>query len=174
MYGYGNMNRHVQSVSLFRNCPYVLSVGQAIGLLIFLRVGLSLLTGSVLFMAGMLVKSETGAFIVMMLPMICEYAAYHFIAVTGTLRVCKIINPFFYWDMRQALGSYVNFNFGGHAIGKNEVAVSVFLIIYVVCCASGINLFHRTCQISDSDRLETLIIRLRKKWSVLGLSLIHI
>ena len=168
MYGYGNMNRHVQSVSLFRNCPYVLSVGQAIGLLIFLRVGLSLLTGSVLFMAGMLVKSETGAFIVMMLPMICEYAAYHFIAVTGTLRVCKIINPFFYWDMRQALGSYVNFNFGGHAIGKNEVAVSVFLIIYVVCCASGINLFHRTCQISDSDRLETLIIRLRKKWSVLG------
>ena len=45
MYGYGNMNRHVQSVSLFRNCPYVLSVGQAIGLLIFLRVGLSLLTG---------------------------------------------------------------------------------------------------------------------------------
>ena len=144
MYGYGNMNRPVQSVSLFRNCPYVLSVGQAIGLLIFLRVGLSLLTGSVLFMAGMLVKSETGAFIVMMLPMICEYAAYHFIAVTGTLRVCKIINPFFYWDMRQALGSYVNFNFGGHAIGKNEVAVSVFLIIYVVCCASGINLFHRT------------------------------
>ena len=104
----------------------------------------------------------------MMLPMICEYAAYHFIAVTGTLRVCKIINPFFYWDMRQALGSYVNFNFGGHAIGKNEVAVSVFLIIYVVCCASGINLFHRTCQISDSGRLETLIIRLRKKWSVLG------
>ena len=70
--------------------------------------------------------------------------------------------------MRQALGSYVNFNFGGHAIGKNEVAVSVFLIIYVVCCASGINLFHRTCQISDSGRLETLIIRLRKKWSVLG------
>lgn len=60
----------------------------------FLRVGLSLLTGSVLFMAGMLVKSETGAFIVMMLPMICEYAAYHFIVVTGTLRVCKIINPF--------------------------------------------------------------------------------
>lgn len=168
MYGYGNMNRPVQSVSLFRNCPYVLSVGQAIGLLIFLRVGLSLLTGTVLFMAGMLVKSETGAFIVMMLPMICEYAAYHFIAVTGTLRVCKIINPFFYWDMRQALGSYVNFNFGGHAIGKNEVAVSVFLIIYVVCCASGINLFHRTCQISDSGRLETLIIRLRKKWSVLG------
>lgn len=35
MYGYGNMNRPVQSVSLFRNCPYVLSVGQAIGLLIF-------------------------------------------------------------------------------------------------------------------------------------------
>lgn len=87
----------------------------------FLRVGLSLLTGSVLFMAGMLVKSETGAFIVMMLPMICEYAAYHFIAVTGTLRVCKIINPFFYWDMRQALGSYVNFNFGGHAIGKMKL-----------------------------------------------------
>lgn len=44
-----------------------------------------------------------------------------FIAVTGTLRVCKIINPFFYWDMRQALGSYVNFNFGGHAIGKMKL-----------------------------------------------------
>ena len=94
MYGYGNMNRHVQSVSLFRNCPYVLSVGQAIGLLYFSSCGTVPADRVCSFMAGMLVKSETGAFIVMMLPMICEYAAYHFIAVTGTLRVCKIINPF--------------------------------------------------------------------------------
>ena len=106
MYGYGNMNRPVQSVSLFRNCPYVLSVGQAIGLLIFLRVGLSLLTGSVLFMAGMLVKSETGAFIVMMLPMICFTTAANGIFAALIIAAFKltshgvtdefVLNLFFY------------------------------------------------------------------------------
>lgn len=38
LYGFGNLERTIQSVSLFRNCDYSLSVGEAVGAIVLIRI----------------------------------------------------------------------------------------------------------------------------------------
>lgn len=132
MYGYGDLARPIQSVMISRNCSYFLMMGQALAANIAIRIAISWLIGTVMFAIGMLMKREIAANLATGMILCGEYVLYRSIYLSGTSRVLKIINPFYYWSMKQSLGYYLNLNCLGHVVNKDFVAIIcwIFLIVF--------------------------------------------
>lgn len=168
MYGYGDLSRPVQSVSLFRNCPYILTVGQAIGVTVLIRVGISIVIGGFMFAVGMWIKNEIGAVWVVSIVLGVEYTLNSLLSVSGSMKGLKFINPFFYWCMEQSIGCYLNVNFFGYAVGKDYFAIIGAFFIVVSFGVLGIVAFHRTCQIKSGGYWEQWMLWFRGKCGVMS------
>ncbi len=164
MYGYGDLSRPVQSVSLFRNCSYVLTAGQAMGVTLLIRIGIALLMGALMFGVGMCIKSEMGAVFVIGILLGVLYGFNRLLYPAGSMNALKFVNPFCYWSMKQALGYYLNLNFFGYAVGKDFCAVIVLGFFTILLSLLGIVIFHRTCQIKRDGYWERWMQWLRGKW----------
>lgn len=163
MYGYGELSRPVQSVSLFRNCSYAITVGQAIGCMLLIRICIAVVIGALMFAVGMWLKSEVRAVLAVSIVLGGEYALYRQVYLTGSLRVLKVINPFYYWSMEQSLGYYLNLNVFGYAVGKDICMITAAIIFSGLFMMAGIIGFCRICQIRGGGYWERLLLLLRKK-----------
>lgn len=163
MYGYGELSRPVQSVSLFRNCSYVITVGQAIGMMILIRLCIAVVIGSLMFAVGMCLKSEVRAVLAVSIVLGGEYALYRQLYLTGSMRALKVINPFYYWSMEQSLGYYLNLNVFGYAVGKDICAAAAAINFSGLFMTAGIIGFCRICQIRGGGYWQRWLLWLREK-----------
>ncbi len=162
LYGYGSLERPLQSVSLFRNCAYSLTVGEGLAAMLVIRVATAVVLACVVFAVGMIFKNEMEAVLVTGATLGTEYLLYQFPSASGALGGLKCVNPFYCWNMEQMLGNYLNLNLMGHAVGKDVCAGVAALLLVVLLSALGILAFHRSCQIRAQSRLEPLMQRLRE------------
>lgn len=163
MYGYGDMGRAIQSVPLFRNCTYRLSVAEAFAATVLIRVLISVVFTCILFCVGMLLKNEISAAVVVAVIFGTEYFFSRVFSLSGIFGCIKSINPFYCWDMKQALGEYYNLNLFGYPVGKNLLAILAAAVLVIALPAAGIFVFHRTCQIRTESRIEVFLQWLRQK-----------
>ncbi len=168
MYGYGNLGRAVQSLSIFRNCIYSLSVGKMLVVSILVRAVIAVLFACVLFCIGMLIKNEFTAAALAGILLGTEYSISHFFSISGSFGGVKCVNPFYCWDIRQLLGEYYNLNILGYPVGKNLCAGFVAGLLVPVLGAVGIFAFHKTCQIRTDGRIEVFLQWLRGRTGFLG------
>jgi len=168
MYGYGDLSRPVQSSSLFRNCHYVLTVGQAVAVTVLVRIGIAMIIATLMFAAGMRIKSEVGAILSVCTVLGGEYILNKILFPAGLMKVLKILNPFYYWSMKCSLGYYLNLNFFGYAVEKDFVAIIGELFLMALFTLSGVVAFHRTCQIKCDGYQERLMQWFRGKLGVVS------
>lgn len=168
MYGYGDINRTIQSVPIFQNCTYALTVREVLVFIVMVRVFVSIVLVCFLFFVGTLFKNEilASAFSVILLG--SEYFFSKIFSISGTFGGIKSINPFYCWNMGKVLGEYYNLNVFGYPVGKNRIAVLVSVLLISVFTTAGIIFFHKTCQIKMESRLEILLQWIRKKTSFLN------
>ncbi|MDE6749849.1 MAG: hypothetical protein K2K21_12425 [Lachnospiraceae bacterium] len=163
MYGYGDMGRAIQSVPLFRNCTYRLSVAEAFAATVLIRMLISVVFTCILFCTGMLLKNEISAAVVVAVIFGTEYFCCRVFSLSGIFGGIKSINPFYCWDMKQVLGEYYNLNLFGYPVGKNLLALLAAAFLVIALPAAGIFIFHRTCQIRTESRIEVFLQWLRQK-----------
>ncbi len=166
-YGYGDMGRTLQSVDLFRNCAYELTVGEAILAVLWIRIGIAVVAASLLFFISMLVRNEVAAVGSSAAVLGAEYLFSRVFSISGGLGGLKCVNLFYCWNMRKVLGEYYNLNLMGYPAGKDICAVTAAVLAAGIFAAAGIWMFHRTCQIRTESRVEQFIRWLRQK-HVLG------
>lgn len=163
MYGYGSLSRVIQSVSLFRNCYYPLTVGSALVCIVLIRIAVALFLTCILFCIGMLMKNETTAIAVTAAGCGIEYLFSQVLSISGSQAALKCINPFYCWNMRLVLGEYQNLNLFGYPAGKNICALIAAALLAVLLSAVGVFAFHKTCQIKTESRLDRLLLWLRSR-----------
>lgn len=165
LYGYGDMSRAVQSVSIFRNCSLHLTVGGALAFTMLIRAGVSATLAAILFLIGTALKSEAAAVIASGGILGVEYYLSESLESSGSLNGLKFINPFYCWGMRGSLGEYHNLNLFGFPVGKGTGALAVFVFVFAAASAAGVIIFARTYQIRASGLFERIKLWLRAKTS---------
>lgn len=175
LYGYGSVNRMLQSVSIFRNCSLHLTVEQGLLVTLFVRSLSALILTSILYCIGMLIKNETAAVFVVAAVAGGEYFAARLFSINGSLSWLKCINPFYYWNMKCMLGEYHNLNFFGRPLSRDVCAFTVGIAALLLFSAAGILAFQKKYQVREEGRLEALMQWLRKKTGFLNrhLSLLY-
>ncbi len=168
VYGYGDLDRTVQSSDAFRNCTYMLTVREALIAMMLIRICIAAVFICIFFAVGMLLKNAVMAACVSAAGLLAEYAFSKVFSLSGTFGIIKSVNPFYCWDMQQVLGEYYNLNILGYPIGKNKAAFWTALMLIVVFSSAGIYIFHKTCQIKSESRIETLFQYIRGKMSFLS------
>ncbi|MCM1047512.1 MAG: hypothetical protein NC433_03715 [Clostridiales bacterium] len=163
LYGYGDVGRSIQSVPLFRNCTYRLSVVEAFVVMLLIRVLISVVLVCILFCVGMSIKNEISAAVIISVIFAAEFFFGKVFSISGIFGGIKSINPFYCWNMEQALGEYYNLNLFGYPISKNLLALSAAVILVFVLSVAGVFVFHRTCQIREESRLEVILQWIRQK-----------
>ena len=163
MYGYGDLQRAIQSVSLFRNCIYTLTVGETLFLAVLIRAVAAVFFACALFCIGMLFKNEfTAAGLAGGLLGVAYFFSRVF-SINGSLSGVKCVNPFYCWDIQQVLGEYHNLNILGYPVGKNMGTGVTAVLSVFLCCSMGIWAFNKTCQIRAEGRLEVFWQWLRSR-----------
>lgn len=162
-YGYGDLSRSIQSIPEFRNCPFAYSVGEAIILLIGLRLLIAEVLAVFVCCLSILIQNEMVAVLFGSVVFGLEYLCYSFIELGSFWNGFKCVNLFFCWNFEQAIATYLNLNICGYAIGKQDCAWIVAGLVMVLCVIIGIFVFHYSYQIRAESRLEKLKLWLRKK-----------
>lgn len=163
LYGLGDLERPIQSVSYFRNCAYHLTAGGALAATVAIRVGVSVLLVCVLFLIGTVLRSEVAALLASGGIFGVEYFFLGTITSGGTLNWLKFINPFYCWGMRNTLGEYHNLNLFGYPLGKDAAALAVGILAAVAAPLAGAVIFGQSYQIRRSGIFERIKLCLRTK-----------
>lgn len=162
-YGFGDLSRSIQSVPEFRNCPIVISVGEGILLLVMVRVWIAIISSIFVGMVSVIIRNEFVAILTIVVAFGAEVVCGQSLLLTEGLNFLKCINPFFEWNMINVLGTYLNLNIVGDAIGKEQVAFVVSVIVLVVCLVIAERSFHKKYQIRIQSRVDKIALWWRRK-----------
>ena len=168
MYGYGDLGRMLQSVSLFRSCALHLTVGEGLAAIVLIRTAIAVVIVCGLFFAGTLLKNEAAAALLFGGALGLEYLLNQMLSANGSMSGLKCVNLFYLWNMRGVLGEYHNLNLAGFPVGKNVCTVCTAAVLLVLFSAGGILAFQKTCQVKTDSVLERLMQWLRSKMGFLG------
>ncbi|MGN0142277.1 MAG: ABC transporter permease subunit [Roseburia sp.] len=168
MYGYGNLGRNLQSVSVFRNCTYVMTVGELLLAVLLIHIVIAIVLVCVLFCIGMLFKNAITAAVVSAIIFGLEFLFSIVFSISGTFSSVKTVNPFYCWNIDCVLGEYYNLNIFDRPVGKNVLAVLVAIILSLLLPAVGIFSFHRDCQVKKESRLESIGQWIRRRTGFLS------
>lgn len=166
-YGFGDLSRSIQSVPEFRNCPLAISVGEGILLLIMVRVWIAIVISILVSMVSVLVRNEFVAILALVVFFGVELVLGQSLLLTASLNFLKCINPFFEWNMINVLGTYLNLNIFGNAVGKEGAAIAVSVIAVLVGVVVSERIFHQKYQIRTQSRLDKLALWWRRKTAFL-------
>ncbi len=161
LYGYGELGRAVQSVSLFRNCVYPLTVLGALSAILLIRMSIAAVLACLFYGLGMLFKSAPFVFLTAGGGLLAEYVFSRIFSLSGTFGSLKCINPFYCWDMEQVLGEYYNLNVFGYPTGKNLCAAAAAAVTALLFTAWGLFAFCKTCQVKKEGLPERMMRQLR-------------
>lgn len=168
MYGYGNLGRAVQSLSIFRNCAFSLTAGEMLLLAVFVRVLTAVVFACLMFCIGMFFKNEFAAAALAAVILGLERFFSQAFSTSGSFGGIKCVNPFYCWDLKQLSGEYYNLNIFGHPAGKILCAAVVAGVLLPVLCVIGVLAFNNTCQVRTEGRAEVFLQWFRKKTGFMG------
>lgn len=167
LYGYGDLNRNLQSISEFRNCPYEITVGGMLILTVFIRVFIAFIMANFVFLLCVAIRSELLALVIAGLFFGLEMWFSNSILASSRLAILKCVNVFYGWNVEQVLGNYINLNVFEYAVGKNICSIVIAVSFSVASISIGVWLFHILCQIRSESFLEKVRMWIRRKFSFL-------
>lgn len=131
MYSTGNLKCSIQSLQIFRDCPYEISMFTAIIISILNHMFMAIIICSIVFVCFVSINSrimECGIPIAIFL--------LEFLSLNDSPN-----NIFYAWNMKNVIGVYQNLNIAGTPVDKNYVNFIVGLAIIVFATLIGTILF---------------------------------
>lgn len=161
IYGFGDVGRSIQSVSLFRDCAYRISVSEGLAAGIAIRIIVSVVICSIVFLSGMLLDNMFMAVIIPVCLMGFQYIMNAVLTVDGSFDKLKVLNMFYIWNLRNSLGEYHNVSIFNYPYDKNQVMLTVCFVLVMLCVAAGAVLFSFRYQRAYEKRENPVSRRIR-------------
>ena len=172
-YGYGELNRQIQSISEFRNCIYRLTIKEYMIATILSRILIAFVLASVIYVLYIAIKNEFLLLIAIGSSIGLEIILNMIVLETEKWSILKCVNIFYCWDSVQLFGNYLNLNILQHPIRKEFVASAIEGMIVVGSIMVGVQIFHKSYQISSGSYGERFLLKIREKtaiiWQHMGL-----
>lgn len=126
IYSAGNLEGSIQSLQIFRDCSYRLSIFEAYMCAMVMHVFLAIIIGCFIFFCTTAFVNRLTEIMVPILFFVLEYATKN-----------MSINLFYAWDIKNLFGVYHNINLFGFPIDKNLVVVVVGIVLCILLLLVG-------------------------------------
>ena len=164
-YGYGDLTRSIQSVSIFRDCSLSITVAQALVGVFLLRTFIGIFCAVLMISVAILFRKEGIALIFYGVFIGIQMFLNYSIGISSSLNIIKCVNVFFSWDMKNMFGIYQNLNIFGYPVGKSTVMLVVASIFICIFMIISVYHFSFSCQISSGNLLEEIQEKISKRTS---------
>lgn len=160
LFGFGDLNRHIQSMHAFSRTVEPMTVKQYLFLYFILKVAVNLFVA--LLLASIIVFLHHSSRIYMALALLLggSYALYSLIHPNSYLNVFKYINIAAFYDTFYLLADYRNMNMFGFPFRKDTltylVGGALLLVLSVLCCWLLVSYRTVTSKASGIRWLEAL------------------
>lgn len=164
LYGFGDWNRYIQSMSDFRDCNILLTVGQYLFWAFGIKVAALLLAGVILSALFLYLKNAAPVYFAVVVFFGGSWALYTWVPASFQLNHVKYINLFSLLDSYGLLSRYTNLNFFSQPVNLNFlwlILLPVLLCGLLVLC--GVK-FARDRQVARHSRLAALFERAAQLW----------
>ena len=166
LYGMPDPSVYVQSVSLFRELSYPISLGAFLIFLMILRC-ISFHAVSLLF--WVILESLSSAAVSMMISgfvFLLEYLFYRLISIQSACAILRVVNVFSCLDTVNIYGGYLNLDLLGFPVSAALCHV-VFIILLILGSMAGLTAVYRFKRPKERNRillsLEGLMFRTRDR-----------
>ena len=154
--GFGDTGRSLQSVSVFRDCCYSISVRGYLILSVFLP-GLSAgLFSCLLSLCFSLIRKPWMAAFPAVAVSGIELVLYRTIPVNARINALKFLNIFLFSDVEERFGRYANVDIMGYPAGVMGSGLVFVLLVSVISTALGLLVYSKglELQMSFTERLS--------------------
>lgn len=165
LYGFGDINRSIQSISNFRECNLLISVKEYLVLFIIFKICTSIIISVIVIMIIQLNKNVTKSYIAVVTFIFLSYMFYKFIPFNSALNALKYINIFSFLSVGKLVGEYININFFTKAI--NLFSIYKIMLATVLPTFIGINIliFIKEKDIKGKEFNLNIFLKLKSKIS---------
>lgn len=165
LYGFGDINRSVQSISNFRECNLLINVKEYLVLFIIFKIFTSIIISVIVTMIIQLNKNVTKSYISVVAFIFLSYICYKFIPFNSAINTLKYINIFSFLSVGKLVGEYININLFTNAI--NLFSIYKIMLVTVLPILIGINIliFIKEKDIKGKEFNLNIFLKLKSKIS---------
>lgn len=175
IYGFGNLNRSIQSIPEFKTCTLLISVKQYLVLYFGCKVLANILIGMIFAAIFSFVKNSIKSYIIILLFLLVNYAFYILIDSASMWNFFKYVNIFSFLNSYGILGEYRNVNLFSIPIWLTNIfgVISTLVIctLVVLCSISYSNQLQNSTQKSfyPIELIKRIIDKLLNSVSIMFL-----
>ena len=147
MYGFGDLNRSIQSISDFRECNIIINIKQYLLLFFILKIITAIIISAIFSIIIQLNKDIMKSSIVIVILVFFSYIFYKFIAFNSVLNAIKYINIFSFLSVGKLIGEYVNINFFAKPVNIFIIYKIISIAILPIIIIANIILFSKEKEI---------------------------
>lgn len=167
LFGFGDLSRSIQSLDGYMTSPWMISVGQYIGLYLAARYLGIMTVGLLFFLICIAAKSRIPACMIGALVLVVELALYFGIPYHSWLSILRQMNLAALLDTRSFFNDYLCLNIFGFPISITVCALAACALV------SGVSIFASCRRWCREENIES--VRSRKhisRWSGISTSLL--
>lgn len=158
-YGFGDMNRYVQSISDFRDMTMLMTVAQFLQTFLLTKIMAALTVAVVFGLIFILTVNAAAAYAGIIAFVGGSMACYQWIAPLSVFNSFKYLNIFTFFDAQRLYANYINLNVGGYAVSRVPVTWVFSFVLFVVAAVSSC-LYYASYH---TGRRTTAVIRVFQK-----------
>ncbi|MGN1139069.1 MAG: hypothetical protein ACI4RM_06445 [Ruminococcus sp.] len=165
VYGFGDLDRNIQSISSFENCSLKLTIWQYLLLWLGGKLLTMLTLSALLSVIFVLIRNTGMIFIISAMGFVGEYVLNVTIDSAAVFNHLKYINLFYLLTGNNLFGNYLNLNFFSQPVNIHKIFVvsAVVLIVtsFLICSTA----FVKQNQNSKNSRVLSAICKLVNRFS---------
>ena len=165
LYGFGDIDRSVQSISNFRECNLLISVKEYLVLFIIFKIFTSIMISVIVTMIIQLNKNVTKSYISVVTFIFLSYMFYKFIPFNSALNALKYINIFSFLAVGKLVGEYININFFTNAINLFSIYKIMLVTVLPILICINILIFIKEKDIKAKEFNLNIFLKLKSKIS---------
>ncbi len=164
-YGFGDLNRSIQSISTFRTCNLIISVKQYLILFITLKIITSIIISAIVALIIQCTKNITKSYVALIGFIFISFICYKYIAFNSNINALKYINIFSFLSVENIIGKYTNINLFTKPINIIYIYKVVTSIILPIILAITIIMFEKEREVKGRKINIRVLSKIKEKIS---------
>ena len=157
-YGYGDLNRQIQSVYSFNGCDLKISVVQYFGLFLLSKFGAYCLFAALIYMITSVSNSSVKVYAILAFILAAEAVMYYTIPSASYLCPIKYINLVAFTNTHDILAQYLNLNILGEPFGYKVIFVISVIVLLITFSILAVIFYARQAVIQNRTKHFTFSI----------------
>ena len=159
-YGLGDLSRSIQSIPMYRNCIFPITVLEFLVLAILLKSFLYVVFGAIISCIFIFIRNSLKCFSFVLLFIGVQYLLYVVLPLNSSWNYFKCINFFYCLNLKELIGNYINLNLFHRPVNAFYIVLVLGSIIGVVMIVCSVVIFNSHYSFKSENKLVSVLNRI--------------